>query len=252
MADDLLGYFLRNPALHGKGQNAITGIDGSNGNENETSTVLALTKIAPVPGCLEIINLHDSLAVADRRLHGLTRWATWRYSRPGEVSLSRRRVWRRLCRCGTVKMSYAADVPGLAVAHFAIDPEHYGAIAGDDGFFGIEVGVGVVGEPSAPEVNDGGFAVDAETVGAGEVSSKTVSSVKNSARASASWRLKASLKLLIAVRVDCSADGMFCGLMGTSRSWRLRRNLGTALRHTISARDGDWQSALFDLLRRLY
>src|ERR1035441_1599663 len=52
--------------------------------------------------------------------------------------------------------------------------------------------------------------------GAGEVSSKTVSSVKNSARASASWRLKASLKLLIAVRVDCSADGMFCGLMGTS------------------------------------
>ena len=27
---------------------------------------------------------------------------------------------------------YAADVPGLAVAHFAIDPEHYGAIAGDE------------------------------------------------------------------------------------------------------------------------
>jgi hypothetical protein len=59
----------------------------------------------------------------------------------------------------------SADVPGLAVPHLAIDPKHHGAIAADDDFLGVEMGVGVAGEPSAPEVDDRGFAVDAAAVG---------------------------------------------------------------------------------------
>jgi len=53
--------------------------------------------------------------------------------------------------------------------------------------------------------------------GAGNVSSNTVSSVKNAANPSASCRLKASLKLSTVLRVDCSCECTFCpDLMGTS------------------------------------
>jgi hypothetical protein len=62
---------------------------------------------------------------------------------------------------------HATDVPGLAVAHLAIDPQDHGAIAADDDFLGIEVGVGVAREPSAPEAGDGGFTFDAAAVGSG-------------------------------------------------------------------------------------
>src|ERR1051326_5121362 len=44
--------------------------------------------------------------------------------------------------------------------------------------------------------------------GAGDVSSKMVSSVRNWARRSASWRLKASLKWSMVARVACTGDGI--------------------------------------------
>src|SRR5437588_462889 len=61
----------------------------------------------------------------------------------------------------------AAQVPGLAVAHLAIHPEHYGAIAAYDDFLSFELCVGIVSEPSAPEFDHGGFARDAAAVGGG-------------------------------------------------------------------------------------
>src|SRR5947209_6652741 len=60
-----------------------------------------------------------------------------------------------------------AEVPGLAVAHLAIHPEHYGAIAAYDDFLGFELCVSIVREPSAPEFEHGGFARDAAAVGGG-------------------------------------------------------------------------------------
>jgi hypothetical protein len=55
----------------------------------------------------------------------------------------------------------AAEVPRLTIAHLAVDPGDYGAIAADDDFLGLELGVGVTREPRAPELDDGGLAFDA-------------------------------------------------------------------------------------------
>lgn len=62
----LLGIFFGIQRSHGKGQVAITGIAGINGMKMRTSTILAPTRIAPVPGCLEIIKLHSFLADVTR------------------------------------------------------------------------------------------------------------------------------------------------------------------------------------------
>ncbi len=62
---------------------------------------------------------------------------------------------------------YAAQMPGLAVAELAIDPQHCCAITGDDHVFSLEVCVGVAREPTAPERDDGGFTFNAVAVRGG-------------------------------------------------------------------------------------
>lgn len=62
---------------------------------------------------------------------------------------------------------HPAQVPWPAISRLAINPAHHGAIAAHDDFLGIEASVGIMGEPRTPELDDGGFALDAAPVGSG-------------------------------------------------------------------------------------
>jgi len=100
-------------------------------------------------------------------------------------------------------MSTPRRCPGMAVAHLAIDPLHNGTIPTYDEFFALESRVGITRQPSQNSTT-AAFPSIRRPSGAGDVSSKTVSSVRSAANASASCRLNTSLKLSIVVRVACS------------------------------------------------
>src|SRR5260370_37746669 len=74
--------------------------------------------------------------------------------------------------CGSFSMAHgknvnAAQVPWLAVAHLAIDPQHCGPASADDHFLGLEPCVGIAGEPSALEIDHGDLSLYASAVRSG-------------------------------------------------------------------------------------
>lgn len=55
-------------------------------------------------------------------------------------------------------------MPGLTIAHLAINPEHRSAISADDYLLRVEVRVGIAREPAPPEFDHGGLALDSPAI----------------------------------------------------------------------------------------
>jgi hypothetical protein len=116
--------------------------------------------------------------------------------------------------CGRFSVAHAkninaAQVPGLAVAHLAIDPLHHGTIPAYDEFFGLESRVGIRRELSAPELHHRRFSLDSPPVRRRRRILKDGVVGQKRCHASALCRLNPSLKSIV-VRVACSCDFTFC------------------------------------------
>jgi len=91
---------------------------------------------------------------------------------------------------------HAAEVPWLSVAHLAIHPADDGPIIAHDHFLRLEPCIGLRANHPRQNSTTAIFPSIRVPSGAGDVSSKTVSSVSRDAKASASWAIECLVESL--------------------------------------------------------